>query len=51
MFRYAVPAASTAAFEEALQKALPEQFGRQPDLLFHAVRVKNVDHCGLEPTA
>lgn len=32
-----MPAASTAAFEEALQKALPEQFGRQPDLLFQAV--------------
>lgn len=32
-----MPAAATAAFEEAFQRALPAQFGAQPDLLLHAV--------------
>ena len=32
---YGVPSAAAAAFEQAFKAALPEQFDRQPDLLFH----------------
>jgi len=34
---YGVPAAAAAAFEAAFREELPEQFERQPDLLFHLV--------------
>ena len=32
---YGVPSASAHAFEDVFKKALPEQFERHPDLLFH----------------
>ena len=34
---YGVPAAAAGAFEAAFREELPEQFERQPDLLFHLV--------------
>jgi hypothetical protein len=32
---YGVPSAAAPAFEDAFKAALPEQFERHPDLLFH----------------
>ena len=32
---YGVPSAAASAFEDVFKKALPEQFERHPDLLFH----------------
>lgn len=32
---YGVPSAAAPAFEDAFKRALPEQFERHPDLLFH----------------
>ena len=34
---YGVPAGAAGAFEAAFREELPEQFERQPDLLFHLV--------------